>query len=471
MIAQLLDKSGFSRLSLATQLAGSIFLVLLVSVIIAVGFMRANLQAALVDEVNQQSKNMLATLSSSLLDDLITEDIPKLESVVSRIARFNESIIYVRIENEESQRLLEFGMGFAGKTNLLKYTHQVELEGEVFGRIVIVIDLSARYNSIDNQVFDALIKMAVSLVLLAAFILLLIHWLVIVPLKSINSQINSLSDGNLDLEAVLKSSSDIAGLADSVSAHANSLREQEVYKQQLHDEKIRVEKASQAKSDFLSSMSHELRTPLNAILGFSQLLRLDTTLDVDERESVIEIEKAGDHLLKLVNQVLDLAKVESGKLEVMMQQVSVSELLAEAVRLVSTLAQQNHIELQSDIQAGVMVTADRLRLKQIVLNLLSNAIKYNSVNGHVYIKLAEHSNATSISIRDEGAGIAGDELDKLFEPFNRLAVSDASIEGAGIGLSISKRLVELMDAEILVESVVGRGSTFTIVFHTGSGPA
>ena len=220
-------------------------------------------------------------------------------------------------------------------------------------------------------------------------------------------------------------------------------------------------RANQAKSDFLSSMSHELRTPLNVIIGFAQMLELDSELNADQHDNVGEILHAGRHLLELINEVLDLAKIESGRLELSLEPVSVSGLVADCIQLTAPLALKREIEIEFSGTDGVMVRGDPLRLKQVLLNLLSNAIKYNRDGGKVRILGVATAEAVyRVSVEDTGLGIPEERLAELFQPFRRLVGANSKIEGTGIGLTICKRLVEEMHGRIGVQSLPGQGSTF-----------
>ncbi len=225
-----------------------------------------------------------------------------------------------------------------------------------------------------------------------------------------------------------------------------------------------AERANRAKSDFLSRMSHELRTPLNAILGFAQLLEMDA-LDPDQRESVEQILKAGRHLLALVDEVLDIARIEAGRMTLSLEPIEVSEVAAEAWELVRHRAERSGVKLVNGgpSTCKAMVTADRQRLKQVLLNLLSNAVKYNSDEGTIEVTCGSGvtgSNRLRIAVRDTGHGIPAEALGRLFTPFERLGAERTAIEGTGIGLAVSRGLVEAMDGEIGAESTEGAGSTF-----------
>jgi len=220
--------------------------------------------------------------------------------------------------------------------------------------------------------------------------------------------------------------------------------------------------ADRAKTSFLSSISHELRTPLNAVLGYAQLLCMDESAGPGTLENAIEIEKAGRHLLVLVNDILDLARIESGKVEMSIEDVPLADVIVNCQRLIQPKLFARGIALELPTMA-VALRADRVRLGQVLLNLLANAVKYNQDGGRIVLRGDEMPGRRyRISITDSGCGIATDRVNGLFQPFNRLGAERGRIEGTGTGLVIAKALVELMSGSIGVESTVGRGSTFWI---------
>ncbi len=226
-----------------------------------------------------------------------------------------------------------------------------------------------------------------------------------------------------------------------------------------------AEKANLAKSDFLSSMSHELRTPLGAILGFAQLIESGTPLPTpSQKKSIDQILKAGWYLLELINEVLDLALIESGKLTLSLEPVLLADVMHECETMIEPQAQKRGISVtftQSEIP--YCVKGDRTRVKQVLINLLSNAIKYNKVDGTVIVECSQTlSNSIRISVSDTGDGLSPDQIGQLFQPFNRLGQKAKLEEGTGIGLVVCKRLVDLMKGKIGVESTVGKGSVFWI---------
>jgi signal transduction histidine kinase/ActR/RegA family two-component response regulator len=222
--------------------------------------------------------------------------------------------------------------------------------------------------------------------------------------------------------------------------------------------------ANRAKTEFLSRMSHELRTPLNAILGFAQLLEMDD-LEPEQRENVRYIRRGGEQLLSLVNEVLDISRIESGALSLSPEPVWLPEVLEEQQALMAPMAAERHITIATRASPAATghVLADRQRLKQVLLNLLSNAVKYNRQGGRVWIECREPSpGRLRIDVTDTGFGIPPDKLDRLFTPFDRLGAEQSGVEGTGIGLTLTRRLVEEMGGSLAVESVLGEGSTFSV---------
>ena len=239
---------------------------------------------------------------------------------------------------------------------------------------------------------------------------------------------------------------------------------------QAEKDKQVAEKANQAKSEFLASMSHELRTPLNAVIGYAQLLEL-AKLEPKSLEQVETILRSSKHLLALINDILDFAKLESGKVKFNYEVLDVKELVSEVVQLTEAQAKQKGINIDvKSLACDISIEVDRLRFKQVLLNLLSNAVKYNRENGLVRVSCKqvelEQASYWKISVSDTGLGIREEDLDKIFEPFNRLGHESSVIQGSGIGLSITKDLVEQMHGWIEVDSDYGQGSTFSTYFPT-----
>ncbi len=244
---------------------------------------------------------------------------------------------------------------------------------------------------------------------------------------------------------------------------SRDITEQRQNEAQLVEAQHRAIAANRAKSEFLSNMSHELRTPMNAILGFAQLMAFNDALDLEQRDNLNEISIAGNHLLELINEILDLAKIESGHIKLTFEQVNLTSLIEECFSLIKPVADKENINISYRDANGYFAYADKTRLKQVILNLLSNAIKYNRINGSVELTVqpANESNIR-ITISDTGKGIEKEKLKDLFQPFSRLDAEGSNIEGTGIGLTITQNLVNKMNGRINVDSMIGVGSQFWI---------
>lgn len=240
---------------------------------------------------------------------------------------------------------------------------------------------------------------------------------------------------------------------------------------ELRQAREAADSANRAKSEFLSRMSHELRTPLNAVLGFSQLLQMDS-LDMDQEQAVEQIMRAGNHLLRLIDDVLDMAKIDTGQLAVTQEVVDLGTVLADAVALLEPLAAEHSVRLQFDRAgvSGLRVSADRHRLVQVLLNLGSNGIKYNHRGGSVsFGARRERPGTIRIEVSDTGRGIPPEQVGKLFKPFSRLESPSGRVEGTGVGLALSLQLASLMHGDIGVYPAPGGGSTFWVDLPTPSG--
>ena len=220
--------------------------------------------------------------------------------------------------------------------------------------------------------------------------------------------------------------------------------------------------ADNAKSRFITNMSHELRTPLNGIIGYAQLIYQDEVDYVEAKYASEKIDNAAQHLLELINELLDIASIESGKMKIAKEIFEVSPLIEEVINLVETSASKRNIEIHSDSFNSTKIIADRLRFKQVLVNLISNAIKYNKNNGEVLVTHKLDKNTIEIKICDTGPGLTKEEQNKLFKPFERLSANSADVEGAGIGLMITKSLINMMDGEIGIDSEKNKGSCFWI---------
>jgi signal transduction histidine kinase/ActR/RegA family two-component response regulator len=269
----------------------------------------------------------------------------------------------------------------------------------------------------------------------------------------------------------------LIGTDNTVRKHAE--QERELLNRVLSDNSVELEnaraqadKANRAKSEFLSSMSHELRTPLNAVLGFAQLMASDTPPpSASQQRSLDQILNGGWYLLRLINEILDLSMIESGRVAMSREAMALTEVLRDCRAMITPQAQKRNITLSfPSLAQPFYVHADLTRVKQVVINLLSNAIKYNRTGGSVLVECQQHGERVRLSVRDTGNGLSAEQLQQLFQPFNRLGQEAGTEEGTGIGLVVTKQLVELMGGTLGVESEVGQGTMFWIELAASSAP-
>ena len=237
----------------------------------------------------------------------------------------------------------------------------------------------------------------------------------------------------------------------------------------LREAEAAARAANDSKNQFLSRMSHELRTPLNAVLGFGQLLSRQLA-GTEHAEAVSYVLTGGRHLLELINDVLDISRIEAGEMSLSLEPIHLAALVDETLRLMEPLAVAADVTLLPAAgDSDVLVLADRQRVRQILLNVLSNAIKYNKEDGNVWVSWVLDADVVRLSIRDEGPGIAPELHRRLFEPFDRLGAESTKVEGAGIGLALTRSLAELMGGHLGVSSTVGHGATFTVTLPARAG--
>ena len=455
--------------------------------------------------------------TSSLIDDhLYALDVRELRHVVSSIME-NGDLDLVWVLDEEG-RLLTDGSNKPALRNqkppipfinaLIAAKTELHGEGDVrhwsgepvfvgddtlLGYVVVAFSLEHIDERLRSLLISQLIVLGPALLIgvLAAFFF---GRRITKPLETVSAVAEQIGAGNWDVDIHIDSKDEVGELARSINAMAKNLSQIAVSRDSLesivgektvelnmHREHLEgivktrtselsealkiAEVANQAKSEFLSTMSHELRTPMNAILGFGQILELNPKepLSDGQKFCVDHIMGGGKHLLELINQVLDLVKIETGKMTLSVEQVQLNELCQECLSLIDTQAEKRGLRIDSNLGAVNYIKADYTRFKQVLLNLLSNAVKYNREGGTITLTCKEvPDNMMRVSVTDSGEGIAKGEQIKLFQPFNRLGHEAGEIEGTGIGLTITKQLIEAMNGRVGFESEVGEGSTFWV---------
>jgi signal transduction histidine kinase len=305
---------------------------------------------------------------------------------------------------------------------------------------------------------NLLIGLGAGSLALALAVGLLLSWSVVGPLRRTEERLAEIGTGDFSGRLDVPNRDEIGSLASRVNQTSDEL--QRVYRE--------LETASRHKSDFLATMSHELRTPLNAIIGFSEVLQEQMFGDLNERQLgyVNDVLEAGRHLLSLINDVLDLAKIEAGRMDLELSQVAIPEILRSAVSMHSERASRGGLELDLAIEPEqITIPADERRLRQIVFNLLSNAVKFTPRGGRIDVTARLESDHVEIRVADTGPGIAAEDLETIFEEFEQ-ASDGRQAEGTGLGLALSRKLVELHGGRLWAESAPGHGSTFRFTLPT-----
>ncbi len=334
-----------------------------------------------------------------------------------------------------------------------------ELANATTAKTDAVIALNASSYASSRNLFIGVAAGAIVLALLLGFVL---SWSLIGPIQRINARLAAIESGDFSGRVDVPNRDELGALGANVNRMNDELR-------RLYSE---LEAASRHKSEFLANMSHELRTPLNAIIGFSQVLRERMFGEVNEKqeEYLDDILSSGNHLLSLINDVLDLSKVEAGQVELEVASFSLREALESGVVMVRERATEDGVQIAlAPITDVDVVTGDERRIRQVIFNLLSNAVKFTPTEGSVDVQATQMNGEVRVSVTDTGPGIAAEDHERIFEEFQQTQAGVEQREGTGLGLALSKRLVELHGGRIWVESEPGQGSTF--VFTLPAGPA
>jgi signal transduction histidine kinase len=336
--------------------------------------------------------------------------------------------------------------------------HATELANATAARTDALIAQNASAYTSSRNLFIGAAVGAIVLALLLGFVL---SWSLTGPIQRIDSRLAAIASGDFSRHVDVDNRDELGALSANVNRMNDELR-------RLYGE---LEAASRHKSEFLANMSHELRTPLNAIIGFSQVLREGMFGEINEKQAdyLDDILSSGNHLLLLINDVLDLSKVEAGQVELEVAPFSLREALERGVVMVREGATEDGVEVALDVNSGVdVVEGDERRIRQVIFNLLSNAVKFTPASGAVGVSALQMNGEVRVAVTDTGPGIAPEDQERIFEEFQQTDAGIAQGEGTGLGLALSKRLIELHGGRIWVDSELGKGSTFVFTLPVGS---
>lgn len=416
----------------------------------------------------------------SYLESTLTHTLNQQDITAIYIKDNNKSVVLKRFNNNEENfdiRNVDNKIYKVFTSTIIKTSIEIndinsELDktsdnNTIVGTVNIVMNLR-NANILKTKIIKNGILITFILTLATIFIALLFSRSVTEPINQIYTGVNIIKQGNLQHRIPIDFSGELAALANGINNMTSSLdvaqSKEKLRNDALVKAKQEADRANRAKSLFLSSMSHEMRTPLNAILGFSQLIEIDAKDDLT-KENVQEINQAGKHLLMLIDDLLELSLIESGKVRLCIESYNLKEILEFCLSMVKSSTEKMSIQIDNKVDSlpDIKIQVDDKRFKQIILNLLSNAIKYNNKNGSVIINYSiEDEKMLCLSITDTGKGIAPHYHDNLFNLFDRAGQECSTITGTGLGLAISKKLIEKMDGTIGFESTVGEGSHFWV---------
>jgi signal transduction histidine kinase len=470
-------KAPRQRLNLGVQLLLGLVVLAAVVAVVAGSVIHANETKYLSSLVAEEKAKIFKLIASSTLDNVISEDMPQIETTMRQVIDGDPELIALTISNEEGSVLFGWQRRANGPAPMFafwKYEPRIwslatpiDIAGETFGEIHASWDVSRSDREVTRHTFLIVITVGGVCGLLSLLVYFLISTFAIKPIDQISSRVRGFRKGVYTEEVKLPAfaSEELSQLNQSVDSLGRFLVEWEKRAAELKQAKELAETANRAKTAFLATMSHELRTPLNAINGFSEIMSVQMFGPLGDsryQDYAEQINNSGNHLLALINDILDLSKVEAGKSELNTDEVEAVELITSAAELMRERARQDGLDYVVDISPDLpIMEADGRRVKQVLFNLLSNAIKFTPDGGRVTVSARWDAAAgIVIAISDTGIGIAHDELETAFEPFGQIeSVYTRKYDGTGLGLPLAKALVKMHGGDLVLESEVDVGTT------------
>jgi signal transduction histidine kinase len=460
-------------------LVGTLSLITLVTTYVGGEIIRSKEEPRLLERGHAEIESILTLVASSIADTVVVQDIPVLKKVISDMSGITGGVHSVRIVNDYGQELLNWQSKEPTTGELSKFAREIRRgEDQYFGKLLLVWDNGETIREIAEQINDARVNIAIFMFVTSLLLLVWMHALVINPVMRINQRlVMGPSSEKLKLhwwtarefgrlKRTVTRLEEVTISRDELEKEVERRKDAEVALLDLRDKAL---EANRAKSTFLANMSHELRTPLNAIIGYSEMLQDDAKSDglKEYATDLHKIHTAGRHLLTLINEVLDLSKVEAGKMELHIELFNLPDLIQVVVSTIEPMARKNSNEIECKGLSSVeTLRADFTKVRQILLNLLSNAVKFTE-HGKVILTVKDIAldgiDGVEINVTDSGIGISKEAADKIFEPFQQADISTTrKYGGTGLGLSLCRNFCEMMGGKIWVGSESGSGATFSI---------
>ncbi len=477
---ELLKVASPQRINLGVQLLLGLSLLAIAMALVAGIVIHRAESRYLNDLVREEKTKLFELIKSSTLDDVISEDLPQIHTTLKQAIEDDPELVSVRIENEAGSAMYDWAREpdeavspqfalWGGSGRRLSMTSAIDLAGEKFGQITVVWDVSKSGREVARHTFLIVLSVGGICGLLSFLVYFLMKGFAINPINRISHRVSQFRVGLYGQPVTLPqfASEELDRLNHSVDSLGRFLQEWEQRQVELKEAKELAESANRAKTAFLANMSHELRTPLNAINGFSEMIAMEMFGPIGDeryREYIEQINFSGNHLLAVINDILDISKVEAGKSELNMDELDPSDLISATVELMRERANQSGLVLNTEISPHLpIVVADGRRVQQVLLNLLSNAIKFTLAGGRVTVRARWTPDVgLQVSVSDTGIGISADKMHMVFEPFGQVENAfTKKYEGTGLGLPLAKALIELHGGDFKMESELNVGTTAT----------